>query len=189
VTLSHLVILQRSLKMVKFYSLVLRQTTAQSGGMAIIILAVIASTLGLVAFAEGGLRVGFRAGDRPEDADVNIERGRRSGEVIVSVRNPQSAMALVSCSTAAAGLVSLAGPSMTRTTAWRQRNLARHDTFLGAVAGHSSKSWLMPLPSGNTVGTARITVSVEQAGGRTRVHKYLVHQTDPLSTQPQWSSR
>jgi hypothetical protein len=189
VTLSHLLILQRSLKMVKFYSLVPRQTTAHSGGMAVIVLAVLASTLGLIAFAEGGLRVGFRAGDQLEDVDVTIEPGRRSGEVIVAVRNPQSATALVSCATAAVRIISFAGPSSTRTTAWRQRALTHNETLLGAVAGHSSNSWLVPVSSGVTERTARMTVRVEQAGGRTRVHKHLVPPTDPVSMDPQWSSR
>jgi hypothetical protein len=122
--------------------------------------------------------LGFRDGDRDEDARVDVHivaspaPDGRVLEAVIVVRNPAPAAVLGSAritrATPLARLVSF--PSAVRTVTLHRRSLGER-AVLGAVPAHSSRTWRVPV--GDDHALHRVQVWLDQPGGRSRITSAL----------------
>ena len=153
--------------------LVLHRQLPDSVGM-IVLVSVLAGTVAAVAIIAGLVHVGFRDGDRPQDARVQAEvvpaAGRNDGAgtwIEATVINPAPATALVALALRRSRFI-WTGAVSERRTGGRRVRLALADQVIGAVpAQESGRFWLW---AEGELHRLRLVVAVGTPG-RLRLHR------------------
>ena len=144
-----------------------------------VLIAWLVSLLVLVTFSVFMYLTGTRAGDRPEDATVQVQEGRviehgnPSRAALVTVSNPSNTAIVVGLSERHLGRKASAfRMPLTVTVPWwrtdRAQLLPSSQSKVGIVEPRATQQWVVPVADGNQ--PLRVVVVVGQTGGRLRVH-------------------
>jgi hypothetical protein len=144
----------------------------------IVLIVMMAGMAGLAAFGVGMMNAGLRNGDQPGDARVSawLARGR---VVMVRVENNGDVPLLAGCTARRYRVPGWAGGGGTvrvpRRTARRRFRAARHEVVGVVPAGMRAR---FAVPAGAAARRYLLTVVIGQSGGRLRVFRLPVSQSD-----------